>query len=93
MTGSGSPQPVHTVSLTWNASQTGGITSYNVYRTTYVSNACGSYSNIGSTSGSTLTYTDGSVTDGTTYCYATTAVDPQGESGYSNIAQAIIPPP
>jgi len=33
------------------------------------------------------------VTDGTTYCYATTAVDASGESGYSNITQAVIPPP
>jgi len=93
MTGTGTPQPVHTVALSWTASPTGGITNYNVYRTTYVSNTCGSYSNIGSTSGSVTTYNDGSVTDGTTYCYATTAVDPQGESGYSNIVQAIIPAP
>ena len=34
-----------------------------------------------------------SVTDGKTYCYATTAVDPNGESAYSNLTQAVIPAP
>ncbi|MGO9539331.1 MAG: choice-of-anchor D domain-containing protein [Terriglobales bacterium] len=93
MTGTGTAAPVHTVLLTWNASGTGGITSYNVYRAIYAANSCGSYSNIASTPGSTTTYTDSAVTDGTTYCYATTAVDPEGESAYSNIAEAAIPAP
>jgi fibronectin type 3 domain-containing protein len=85
------PVPVHTVQLSWNASGTEGVTSYNVYRAVFGSSSCGSYSTIGSTSGSVTTYTDNEVTDGTTYCYATTAVDSNGESAYSNIAQAIIP--
>jgi hypothetical protein len=93
LSGTGTPAPVHTVSLLWNASATEGITSYNVYRAIFVSNSCGSYSTIGSTSGSITTYTDNNVTDGTTYCYATTAVDTDGESAYSNIAQAKIPAP
>ncbi len=93
LTGTGSPQPAHSVALTWNASPSGGITSYNVYRTTYVSNSCGSYSTIGSTTSQVLTYTDSSVSDGTTYCYVTTAVDPEGESSYSNVVQAAIPAP
>ena len=93
LTGTGSPQPVHTVALSWNASPTGGITSYNVYRSTFSSNSCGSYSTIGSTSSLVLTYTDNAVTDGTTYCYVTTAVDPEGESSYSNVVQAAIPAP
>jgi len=93
LTGTGTPAPVHTVALSWNASGTPGITSYNVHRAVYGGNSCGLYSTIGSTSGSILTYTDTVVTDGTTYCYATTAVDPQGESGYSNVVQAVIPPP
>jgi len=38
-------------------------------------------------------FTDSVVADGTTYCYATTAVDASGESGYSNIIQAKIPAP
>jgi len=93
LTGTGTAAPVHTVSLTWKASTTSGVTSYNVYRAVYASNACGSYSNIGSTPSPTTAYTDSVVADGTTYCYATTAVDPSGESGYSNITQAVIPAP
>jgi hypothetical protein len=93
LSGTGTAAPVHTVSLTWTASTTSGITSYNVYRAIYTSSVCGSYSNIGSTTASITAYTDSLVTDGTTYCYATTAVDPDGESGYSNVVQAAIPAP
>jgi hypothetical protein len=93
LTGTGTPAPVHTVQLSWVASATEGVTSYNVYRTVFGSTSCGSYTDIGSTSSSITTYTDNVVTDGTTYCYATTAVDPSGESTYSNIVQAMIPPP
>lgn len=94
LSGTGTPAPVHTVSLSWTASATSGVTSYNIYRATLASNSCGSYSNVGSTASSVTDYTDsGPLTDGTTYCYATTAVDPSGESGYSNIKQAIIPAP
>lgn len=93
LTGNGTAPPVHTVQLTWNPSGSQGITSYNVYRAVFGSGSCGSYSNVGSTSGSVTKYTDSSVTDGTTYCYATTAVDSSGESGYSNTAQATIPNP
>jgi hypothetical protein len=92
LTGTGTAAPVHTVALTWTASVTEGITSYNVYRAIFTT-TCGTYSNIGSTSPSVTAFTDSNVTDGTTYCYATTAVDPSGESGYSNIAQAQIPAP
>jgi hypothetical protein len=93
LSGTGTAPPVHSVSLTWTASATEGITSYNVYRALYTSNVCGSYSSIASTASTVTAYTDNSVTDGTTYCYATTAVDPDGESGYSNVVQAAIPAP
>jgi hypothetical protein len=93
LTGTGTAAPVHNVSLSWAASSTPGITSYNVYRAVYRANTCGSYSNIGSTAGSSTAYVDSVVADGTTYCYATTAIDPSGESGYSNITEAVIPPP
>ena len=93
LTGTGTPAPVHSVSLSWTASVTVDVTSYNVYRAVFGSASCGSYSNIGSTSNTITTYADNVVTDGTTYCYATTAVDPNGESAYSNIVQAAIPPP
>jgi len=84
---------VHTVQLWWVASGSEGITRYNVCRAVYGTNSCGAYTDIGSTSGSTTTYTDSVVADGTIYCYATTAVDANGESPYSNIVQAIIPEP
>jgi hypothetical protein len=90
LTGTGTAGAEHTVQLTWMASGTEGVTSYNVYRAIFAT-TCGTYSNIGSTSPSVTQFTDSNVTDGTTYCYATTAVDPSGESGYSNVAQAQIP--
>jgi len=93
LTGTGAAAPVHSVSLSWNASTSQGVTSYNVYRAVYGTSSCGSYSNIGSTAGSITTYTDSLVTDGTTYCYATTAVGASGVSGYSNLVQAAIPAP
>jgi Abnormal spindle-like microcephaly-assoc'd, ASPM-SPD-2-Hydin len=93
VTGTGTAAPVHTVSLSWKASTTSGVTSYNIYRAVYGTSSCGSYSSIGSTPSPTTLFTDNVVADGTTYCYATTAVDPSGESGYSNIIQAKIPAP
>jgi hypothetical protein len=93
LTGTGTAAPVHSVSLSWTASSTSGVTSYNVYRAVHGTTSCGSYSNVGSTPSSITIYTDSAVADGTTYCYATTAVDASGESGYSNITQAVIPPP
>jgi Abnormal spindle-like microcephaly-assoc'd, ASPM-SPD-2-Hydin len=92
LTGTGTAAPVHSVSLSWTASTTTGVTSYNVYRAVF-GTSCGSYSNVGSTPSSTTTFTDSVVADGTTYCYATTAVDPSGESAYSNISKAVIPAP
>ena len=93
LTGTGTAAPVHSVSLGWTASTTTGVTSYNVYRAIYSGSACGSYTNIGSSPSSIPAYTDSVVADGTTYCYATTAVDPSGESAYSNVIQAVIPAP
>ncbi len=93
LTGTGTPAPVHTVQLSWVASGSEGVTGYNVYRAIFEATSCGSYTNIGSTTNSITAFTDYVVTDGTTYCYATTAVDPDGESAYSNIVQATIPPP
>jgi hypothetical protein len=93
LTGTGTSAPVHSVALSWTASTSSGVTGYNVYRAVYKTNSCGSYSNIGSTPSSTTTYTDSVVADGTTYCYATTALEGSSESAYSNITQAKIPPP
>jgi hypothetical protein len=93
LTGTGVSPPVHTVDLSWTASASSDVVGYNVYRAVYTS-ACGAYAKINSALAASPMYTDTSVADGQTYCYATTAVDSSAvESGYSNIAQAGIPPP
>jgi fibronectin type 3 domain-containing protein len=77
------------VSLTWTASL--GATNYNLYRST--TNG-GPYAKIASGIVSTNT-TDTGVTNGTTYYYVVTAVNTNGESGYSSQASATpqAPPP
>jgi hypothetical protein len=70
------------VSLSWSAS-TGTVTSYHVKRST--TNGSG-YTQIGAPT--TTSYTDTTVTNGTTYYYVVTAVNAAGESGNSNQAAA-----
>jgi hypothetical protein len=92
LSGTGTAPPVHSVALSWTASSSPNITSYNVYRST----TSGSFSPpaIGSVSAPTTAYTDNSVTDGLTYYYAITAVNSSNqESAYSAQASAAIPPP
>ncbi len=94
-TGTGTAAPSHSVNLSWSASTSTGVSGYNIYRAIYTT-SCGAYSKInGSTPDTLTTYTDASVTDGTNYCYATTAVNSSNEeSGYSNIVSDVqIPPP
>jgi Abnormal spindle-like microcephaly-assoc'd, ASPM-SPD-2-Hydin len=94
-TGTGTPAPTHSVNLSWKASTSPNISGYNVYRSVYKT-SCGAYSKInGSALDPATTYIDSSVTDGTNYCYATTAVNASDEeSGYSNIVSDVqIPPP
>ncbi len=95
LSGSGTAAPTHTVNLSWNASSSSGISGYNIYRAVYTSSACGSFSKINSAVDTTTLYTDGSVVDGTSYCYAATAVNTSSqESSYSNIASNVqIPAP
>jgi hypothetical protein len=92
LTGTGTAPPVHSVALSWTASGSPNIASYNVYRST----TSGSFSPpaIASVSAPTTAYTDNSVTDGLTYYYAITAVNSSNqESTYSTQASATIPPP
>ena len=90
LTGNGTAPPQHSAALSWTASTSSNIVSYNIYRGT----SPGSYSKIASVPAPSTTYTDSSVTDGQTYYYATTAVDSSSqESTYSNQATAVIPPP
>jgi len=95
LTGTGTPAPVHSVSLSWNASTSSDVSGYNIYRAVYADATCGSYAKINAVLNTSTLYTDNSVVDGTAYCYATTAVDTSNqESGYSNIASNVqIPAP
>jgi len=85
LTGKGTSAPTHSVNLSWKASTSQNISGYNIYRALYV-NSCGSFSRINPLLNTGTLYTDSSVIDGTSYCYAATAVDSgNAESGYSNI--------
>jgi len=88
LAGNGTATVQHSVSLSWNAS-TSQIAGYNIYRGPHTS---GPFTKLNSTLNTATAYTDISVVSGQTYYYAATSVDPNNvESGYSNIATAIIP--
>ncbi|MFO8009156.1 MAG: carbohydrate-binding protein [Candidatus Brocadiia bacterium] len=71
--------------LDWDGNTEGDLASYSVYRSTTSGSG---YSSIATGVGSS-TYTDNSVTNGTTYYYVVTAVDTSSnESNYSNEASA-----
>jgi hypothetical protein len=71
-----------------------GPSGYDIYRAVHL-NSCESFSKINSVLNTGTLYTDEVVADGTSYCYATTAVNSSDEeSGYSNIVSNIqIPAP
>src|SRR5262249_18616028 len=89
LTGNGQAPPPHKVDLSWNASPTPDVVGYNIYRRT----SSGSYSSpLNGSPNVDLTYTDNSVSAGTTYFYVARAVDSNGvESTNSNEIQAIVP--
>jgi hypothetical protein len=89
LTGTGAPAPTHTVDLSWDASTSANISGYNIYRAVYTG-SCGAFSKINSQLNTSTLYTDASVTDGTSYCYAATAVNSSNEeSGYSNVVSNV----
>jgi fibronectin type 3 domain-containing protein len=89
LTGTGTAAPKHSVSLSWNASSSSNVSGYNVYRALYTS-SCGAYAKINPVLNTGTLYTDSTVTDGASYCYAATAVDTSNqESGYSNIVSNV----
>jgi len=94
LTGTGTPAPTHDVNLSWNPSSSPGISGYNIYRAVYTS-SCGAFSKVNASLDTGTLYTDSVVVDGTSYCYATTAVNSSNEeSGYSNIVPNVqIPAP
>jgi fibronectin type 3 domain-containing protein len=85
--------PTHTVGLSWNASASADVMGYNVYRAVYTG-SCGPFTKINVDLTTSSSYAD-AVTGGTSYCYATTAVDARNqESDYSNIVSDVqIPSP
>ncbi len=72
------------VSLSWTAVT--GASSYNLYRSTTPGGEGATPYQVGLTSTS---YSDGSLTNGTTYYYKVVAVGPGGEGAFSNEASAI----
>lgn len=85
LTGSGTAAPTHTVNLSWAASTSANISGYNVYRAPYAT-ACGTFQKLNSQLNTGTLYTDPTVTDGASYCYAATTVNSSNrESAYSNI--------
>ena len=89
LTGTGTAATQHTVDLTWNSSS--GAVGYNVYRG--MANG-GPYTMINSSLDGSTSYIDNTVVAGQTYYYVATAVNSEAqESGYSNVAQAVIPNP
>lgn len=94
LTGTGTAAPTYSVNLSWEASTSPNISGYNIYRAVYTS-SCGSFSKINSSLNTSTLYTDTVVIDGSSYCYATTAVNSSDEeSGYSNIVSNVqIPSP
>lgn len=86
--GAGVAQSSHNVYLSWQPGQ-GNPVGYNIYRGTAQN---GPYQMINSSLDSSTNYTDYTVVAGDTYYYVATEVNAQGEeSGYSNIAEAVIP--
>ncbi len=94
---SGSPGPTptpaspqaHSVAISWQPSASPGVTSYNVYRSTV---SGGPYQRVGNVS--TASFTDNSVTAGTTYYYVVTSLNgSQIESAASSEIKTTVPTP
>jgi len=94
LTGNGTPAPTHSVSLSWAASASASVSGYNIYRASYTT-SCGTFKKLNSQLNTGTLYTDSTVTDGASYCYAATTVNSSNsESGYSNIVSNLqIPAP
>lgn len=80
----------HTVALSWIASTTTTVTSYNVYRKLSTASTFQVIASVSATS--PLSYTDANVVNGLTYDYQVTAVDSNGlESTPDGPVPAVIP--
>ena len=78
----------NSVSLSWTAPATGSQTGYNVKR---AATSNGTYVVVGTTTAPTVTFTD-SVTGGSTYYYAVSALTAGGESTDSSVVSATPAP-
>jgi Abnormal spindle-like microcephaly-assoc'd, ASPM-SPD-2-Hydin len=86
--GNGTATPAHRVTLAWRAPAT-AVAGYNVYRGVA---AQGPFTRLTSSPHLQATFTDASVVGGSTYFYATTAVNKKGkESKHSNHVKVTIP--
>jgi hypothetical protein len=78
----------HVVDLSWKASTSGDVAGYNVYRGPDGS----TWKKINASVIASTLYDDSTVANGSTYYYATTAVDIEGrESSKSTAIKAVIP--
>jgi hypothetical protein len=88
LAGSGVSPVNRAVTLSWNGSSS-QVSGYNIYRSII---SGGSYSKINSSTITTLSYSDQTVVDGSTYYYTVTAVGTNGtQSGYSNEITVVVP--
>ena len=79
------------VLLSWTASNSPEIIGYNVYRAMA---SGGAYQKLNTSQVPETSYVDNDIVPGQNYYYVTTAIDSaQNESGYSNEAVALVPPP
>ncbi len=91
VSGTGATPVSHSVALNWVASTSTGVIGYYVYRGTQ---SGGPYTKLNGTPVTATSYTDATVTAGSTYYYVVTAVDSSGtESAFSSEATATIPTP
>lgn len=92
LSGTGVAPLAHSVDVSWTASASSGIQSYNVYRGT---TSGGPYTKVSNALTSTATlFTDSSVTSGKQYFYVVTSVNSSGvESVASNEVAVAIPIP
>jgi len=88
LAGTGVDGSSHSVALSWEPGDQDYV-GFNIYRATVDG---GPYTKLNSQLDSSPSYTDSTVQGGTTYYYAATEVNAEGqESAYSNIAEATIP--
>src|SRR6516225_9573385 len=91
-TGGASPALAgHSVTVTWTASTSTGVTGYNVFRSQTTG---GPYTQMNTNLIGGTSYVDSSVTAGQSYYYVVTAVGSgSSQSSYSNETSASVPSP